>query len=126
MTPNITVPPRLCLSLHEELYLIDLNQTLYFMADDHYTHVFYFTGTKFMVPFGLSRIEERLTLLAVHHPHSFKRLGRKYIVNIATIHHINITKQQLRLQASNGKVITIEVSKPVLRELLTDISSTTT
>ena len=61
--------PRLCLNMHDELYVIDLGQTIYFMADDHYTHVYYSNGVRFMVPFGLSRVEERLALLAVHHQH---------------------------------------------------------
>lgn len=119
MTTIQTAYPRLCLSLHDELYLIDLGQTLYFMADDHYTHVYYATGTRFMVPFGLSRIEERLTLFAVHHPHPFARLGRKYIVNLSAIHNINTTKQQLTLLAANGKSVSLQISKPVLRDLLT-------
>lgn len=117
-----TANPRLCLSLYDELYLIDLGQTLYFMADDHYTHVYYSSGTRFMVPFGLSRIEERLTLFAVHHPHSFARLGRKYIVNLSAIHNISTTKQTLSLLAANGKSVSLQISKPVLRDLLTLIA----
>lgn len=108
--------------MHDELYMIDLTQTLYFMADDHYTHVYYFNGTRFMVPFGLSRIEERLAVLAVHTPHSLRRIGRKYIVNLTTVHNINITKQQLTLLPSNNKPVVLQVSKPVLRELLADMS----
>lgn len=116
-------PFSLCLSLHDELYLIDLQQTLYFMADDHYTHVFYASGLRFMVPFGLSRIEERLALQAIRHPHSFIRLGRKHIVNLAAILNVSATKQQLTLLAQGGKTVSIQVSKPVLRDLLATLSS---
>ena len=122
MTTNNLDSLRLCLNMHDELYMIDLTQTLYFMADDHYTHVYYFNGTRFMVPFGLSRIEERLAVLAVHTPHPFRRIGRKYIVNLTTVHNINITKQQLTLLPSNNKPVVLQVSKPVLRELLADMS----
>lgn len=122
MTTNNLDSLRLCLNMHDELYMIDLTQTLYFMADDHYTHVYYFNGTRFMVPFGLSRIEERLAVLAVHPPHPFRRIGRKYIANLTTVHNINITKQQLTLLPPNNKPVVLQVSKPVLRELLVDMS----
>ena len=113
---------RLCLSLYDELYMIDLSHTLYFMADDHYTHVYYTSGTHFMVPFGLSRVEERLALLAIKQPHSFMRLGRKYIVNLDAVVNINTAKQQLLLATNNGKFTTLQISKPVLRGLLTSIA----
>lgn len=119
-SPSETLP-RLCLNLHDELYLVNLEQTLYFMADDHYTHVFYANGARFMLPFGLSRIEERFIQLANHVAHPFKRLGRKYIVNTLAIHSINITKQTLTLLAAGdkeGKTQSLQISKPVLRDLL--------
>ena len=122
-SPTETLP-RLCLNLHDELYLINLEQTLYFMADDHYTHVFYANGARFMLPFGLSRIEERFIQLANHVSLPFKRLGRKYIVNTLAIHSINITKQTLTLLAGGdkeSKTQCLQISKPVLRDLLQTI-----
>lgn len=115
--------PRLCLNMHDELYVIDLGQTIYFMADDHYTHVFYSNGVRFMVPFGLSRVEERMALLAVHHHHPFKRVGRKYIVNMSLVHNVNVTKQTLTLLADNSKMLSLQVSKPVLRDLMSDFAA---
>lgn len=121
---NGNEPLRLYLNMHDELYVIDLEQTAYFMADDHYTHVYYIGGVRFMVPFGLSRIEERFVLMAVHNPHPFKRVGRKYIVNTSLIHNINVTKQTLTLMAG-GKMLALQMSKPVLRDLLTEVASET-
>ena len=95
--------PRLCLNMHDELYVIDLGQTIYFMADDHYTHVYYSNGVRFMVPFGLSRVEERMALLAVH--------------------NVNVTKQTLTLLADNSKMLSLQVSKPVLRDLMSDFAA---
>lgn len=123
MTTTSNDFPRLCLNMHDELYVIDLSMTVYFMADDHYTHVYYANGMRFMVPFGLSRIEERFALMAVHHPHPFRRVGRKYIVNMTLVHNVNVTKQTLTLLADSSKMVTLQVSKPVLRDLLADISN---
>ena len=39
---------KLCLSLHGELYVVDLSDIMCFEADDHYTHVFTSRGNSFM------------------------------------------------------------------------------
>ena len=67
-------------SVYGELYVVDLDSTLYFEADDHYTHIHYASGTHFMIPFGMAKVEaavaERLG------PGAFiVRLSRKYMVN---------------------------------------------
>lgn len=115
---------RLCFSLYDELYMVDLDQTLYFMADDHYTHVYYTSGAHFMLPFALARVEERLALLALRQPHPFQRLGRKYIVNLDAVVHLNTAKQSLLLLTATGKSVALPISKPVLRELIALMSQT--
>ena len=113
---------RLCLTLHDELYIVDLSETLYFMADDHYTHVYYISDLHFMLPIGLARIEEGLEFLGVRHPHPFKRLGRKYIINALRILNINTTKQILTLQTATDKTKVLQMPKNILRELLITIT----
>ncbi len=111
----------LYLKHHDELYLIDLSLTQYFMADDHYTYVSYSTGSNFMIPFGLKRIEE---LLESGAKDNFRRIGRKYIVNLAMIHSISTSKQQLTLMTTTGKPVVLCLSKPVLRELMDSFPET--
>ena len=113
---------RLCLTLHDELYIVDISETLYFMADDHYTHVYYISDLHFMLPIGLARIEEELEFLGVRHPHPFKRLGRKYIINALRILNINTTKQILTLQTATDKTKVLQIPKNILRELLITIT----
>ena len=100
---------------HDELYLINLSLTMYFMADDHYTHVAYSTGANFMVPFGLSRIEQLLTNMSME---SFRRIGRKYIVNLDMIHSISTSKLTLTLFTNTGKLVALRLPKHILRELM--------
>lgn len=107
------------LKRNDEFYQLDLSLTLYFMADDHYTYVLYTTGANFMIPFGLGSIEELLTSLKKE---SFKRLGRKYIVNLDVVHSISTSKQQLSLFTNTGKLVTLRLAKPVLRELMDSLS----
>lgn len=108
---------QLCFGLYDELYVIDLEQVLYFQADDHYTHVYYASGTHFMLPFGLAKVEA-----AVAAPdaggESFMRLGRKYIVNTRRVFHISTVKQVLMLSDNNGNTLSIHIPKPVLRTLI--------
>lgn len=108
---------KLRFSVYGELYVVDLNQTMYFKADDHYTHIYYTTGTHFMIPFGLSKVED-----AIHEKQlfckRFVRLGRTYIVNIGCIFHVNAMKQVLFVSDSRGINHSIHLPKPVLRTLM--------
>lgn len=107
----------LCLSAHEELYLIDLDQVLYLQADDHYTEVFYASGSHFLVPFGLVKIEAQIGTLPEARLYLL-RLGRKYIVNTHRIFRINITKELLYLTNDEGNCLSLHITKPVLRSLM--------
>ncbi len=110
--------PVLYLKHHDELYMVDLSLTLYFVADDHYTSVSYSTGANFMIPFGLNRVEELLTNMTMG---SFKRIGRKYIINLGAVHCISTSKQQLTLFTNTGKLVALRLPKSVLRELVNSL-----
>ena len=107
--------PRLVLKGHEEIFFIDLNKVLYFLADDHYAHVYYASGYHCMVPYGLSNIE---TLLQeMDDDTSFMlRLSRKYIININKLQRISTVKAAIVLLDDAGNAVTLPVSKAALRE----------
>lgn len=107
----------LCLSAHDELYIIDLDKVLYLQADDHYTDVYYTTGTHFFVPFGLGKVEARLDVMPERRS-QFLRLGRKFIINRNRIFRINTVKEQLFLADDRGNQVSLHISKPVLRSLI--------
>lgn len=108
---------QLRLSVYDELYIIDLDNAMYFMADDHYSHVYYASGTHFLIPFGLSKIEERLSAERSGDSFYYIRLGRRYIVNLHRIFYISTAKQQLILSDDHGQNHVLRISKPVLRSL---------
>ena len=105
---------RLVLLSHDELFVVDLDQVLYFLADDHYAHVYYASGTHFLVPYGLSRIEAALAAHGDGAAH-MRRMGRKYIVNTRRIFRVNTIKEQLSLSDDKGKSIALHIPKTVLR-----------
>jgi DNA-binding LytR/AlgR family response regulator len=107
----------LCLGAYDELYRIDTSQLLYFEADDHYTNVYYANGTHFVIPFGLSKVED----LVMRMPSASKqlmRLGRKYIVNTHRIFRVSTIKELIFLNDDRGKNVQLHISKPVLRGLI--------
>lgn len=107
----------LCLSAYDELYVIDLDKVLYMQADDHYTDVYYTSGTHFLLPFGLVKIESRLTSVDSER-FRLMRLGRKYIVNLRRVFRINTVKESIFLSDDLGNNISLHISKPVLRGLI--------
>ena len=90
---------------------------VYLQADDHYTDVYYTTGTHFLVPFGLGKVEARLDVMPERRS-QFLRLGRKFIINRNRIFRINTVKEQLFLADDRGNQVSLHISKPVLRSLI--------
>lgn len=112
----------LYLSAYDELYVIDLDKVLYMQADDHYTDVYYASGTHFLLPFGLVKIESRLTSVDSER-FRLMRLGRKYIVNLRRVFRINTVKESIFLSDDLGNNISLHISKPVLRSLIDSMKS---
>ena len=112
-----TTTTTLCLSAHDELYIIDLKKVIYMQADDHYTHIYYSSTTHFMVPYGLGDIESRLMNIP-RAKTQFIRLGRKFIINLTLIFRISTIKETVSLTDGNNGTVEIHVSKPVLRSLI--------
>ena len=112
---------RMCLCLYGEMYVVDLAKVMYFQADDHYTHVYYSSGTHFMVPFGLAKVEAAVSgFLGCG---SFLvRLGRGHIINIHRVFHVNTMRQELRLSDDQGSTLVLHLPKLVLRKLMSMLS----
>lgn len=113
----------LYLSAYDELYILDLSKVIYMQADDHYTDVYYSSGTHFLVPFGLIKVENCIA----ERPevsNYLLRMGRKYIVNTRRIFRINTVKELLYLTDDSGNSIPLHISKPVLRNFIDRVRQT--
>lgn len=102
--------------------MFNLNDIMFFEADDHYTHIRSSFGNKILVPFNLGSIEKNIK---ENFPYAVNivRMGRKFIINTRCIYHINATKQTVSLSDYHGRTLTLSVSKPVLRNLMEAIKS---
>lgn len=103
--------------IQKELYLLDCNNILYMQADDHYTFVYYLSGVRFMIPFGLSKVTDRI-MGNFPNQRFLVRLGRKFVVNLRAIFHVNTVKEVLLLTDNFGRNHTIHVPKDTLRDLI--------
>lgn len=102
--------------------MIDLNMIMYLQADDHYTVAYYTSGTHFLMPFGLSKVESSIAEFCGGE-HFLVRLGRKYIINKRCIFHINAIKQEIQLTDNQGERHTLHLPKLVLRKLIGSINA---
>lgn len=108
---------RVCFASHNELFVIDCEMVLYMQADDHYTHVYYRTGLHFMLPFGMSKVMEAVDK-AMGKDRFLLRFGRKYIVNLFCIFHVNTVKQTLVLADAQGRNVSLSLPKSALRAII--------
>jgi DNA-binding LytR/AlgR family response regulator len=115
MNPNLTNKLYLC--SYDELYVINLDELLYLEADDHYTNVCCTNGDSYMVPYGLSKIEQKITEKLGAGSHII-RLGRKYVINTHRLVRCSTIKEQLHLHNDLGEKVVLHISKPVLRSLI--------
>ncbi len=114
----------LCFSIYGELFRIDLENVMYFQADDHYTHVYLLSGGHFMIPFGLAKVEQAIEE-AVSSDKYHLRMGRKYIINMRSVFHVNVMKQVVQLSDNHGAVCSLQMPKPVLRTIIDAIENRT-
>lgn len=113
---------RIVLSLHNEMYVIHCDQVLYMQADDHYTHIVYTSGAKFMVPFGLSEMEKRIDDVMEGSEKYLKRFGRKHIINIRRVFHVNTVRQVVVLTDDSANNVSVSLPKNILRSIIETMS----
>lgn len=113
----------LFLSVYGELFVIHLEKVMYMQADDHYTHVYYSSECHFMVPFGLSQMEKAIVQLPDQRGAHMVRVGRKYIINMDMIYHINVLRRSINLSNWDGNSVVLEVSQAALKDLVALIQS---
>ena len=102
---------RISFSLHNELFVIDCEKVLYMQADDHQS------GLHFMLPFGMSKVTEAVEK-AMGEERFLQRFGRKFLINLRCIFHVNTVKQTLLLADAQGRNISLTLPKQTLRALI--------
>ena len=101
----------------DELYRVDINRIVYFEADGNYVNFVACGGQKGTVWTSLTQMEHLLTARIKEDASSFARIGRKYIINLNYVFHINIPRQQIVLSDGNSFTFQTCLSKESLKQL---------
>lgn len=107
------------IATRDEMYFVALPQVAYFKAEGHYTTVLFLNGTRLLLPCGLAKVREKI--LATDHPDgAFTQMGRSLLVNTEAVCCINPVKEAVILHGTHGQMLTVHVSKSVLRRVMAD------
>lgn len=108
---------KISLGTPENRIIVDTNRVAYFQSDDHYAYVYYDNNQHFMLPVGLSVIEQ--TLKSVQQDGMMLiRFGRRYIINLQKVVHINLQRKEMDLINLPTGFYTVQLSRPSLKEAM--------
>lgn len=101
----------------DELYRIDMQNIVYIEADGNYTHIVLRNEKRGTVCMSLMQMQNVLNEKLKEHAAVFARVGKRYIINLQYVYHINSLKQQLTLSDGSTFCYDICLSKEALRTL---------
>lgn len=101
----------------DELLRIDASSIAYFEADRNYTSVVLANGFKGMIGSNLAKMEQTLQSSLQEKARCFVRIGKRYIINMKYICHINVLQQYLILSDQRTFSYRLDISKDALKKL---------
>ena len=106
----------------DELLDVPLHEVVYFEAEGNWTLIYFANGIQSQVLASLSAIEILIgesIKRQTNQPHlQFIRIGRRYIINMDKIHHIDLQKHTLELTDFRFEfTYELSISKEALRKL---------
>ena len=108
----------LLFNTRDELIRVSLRHVIYFEADGNYTQIFFENGQKVTILYSLAKLETLLDEKLRGKKQPFVRIGKRYIINSASVFKINTLKQSLVLtNFDTSNVFTLSVSKEALKNL---------
>ena len=107
----------LYLNSRDEFYKVDISKIVYFEADGNYTNFVLCNKLKGVVLMNLSQMQTVLTESLKEEASIFARIGKRFIINLNYVYHIEVLRQKLTL--SDGEVFAYQlpVSKEALKKL---------
>ncbi|MCD7721942.1 MAG: LytTR family transcriptional regulator [Prevotellaceae bacterium] len=107
----------LYLNTRTELYRIETASLAYFEADGNYTSFYLRNQKRGTVTMNLARMQELLDERMKGDTGTFARVGKRHIINLAYVYHIDLPRQRLTLSDGCGFTCTLDISKEALRQL---------
>ena len=101
----------------DELLRIEASSVAYFEADRNYTFVVLANGFKGVIGSNLAKMEDTLKKSLQEKAGRFVRIGKRYIINMKYICHINVLQQYLILSDQRTFSYRLDISKDALKKL---------
>lgn len=107
----------LYLNSRDEFYKIDISKIAYFESDGNYTNFVLCNKLKGVVLMNLAQMQTVLSDTLKEEASIFARIGKRFIINLNYVYHIEVLRQKLTL--SDGEVFAYQlpVSKEALKKL---------
>lgn len=107
----------LYINSRDELYKIDIAKIVYFEAEGNYTNFVLSNKQKGAVCMNLAQMQKLINDNLHEAGAVFARIGKRYIVNLDFVYHINVLKQCITLSDGEMFDYTISISKDALKKL---------
>jgi len=101
----------------DELNRLKVDNIVYFEADGNYTTIVTTNNLKFSIGANLSKMEAGLSQRLGDDVKMFMRIGKRFIVNMSFVCHINVQRQRMILTDYTNFSYQIGVSKEALRQV---------
>lgn len=107
----------LYLNSRDEFYRVDISKIVYFEADGNYTNFVLSNKLKGVVSTNLAQMQKVLTDSLKEDASVFARIGKRFIINLAYVYHIDILRQKLILSDGENFAYQLPISKEALKKL---------
>lgn len=111
------LPKYLLINSRDELYRVDITKIVYFEANANYTIFVLPNKLKGVIGMNLAQTERLLSANLGIEASIFARIGKRFIINLNYIYHIELLKQNLTLSDGENFAYSLPISKDALRKL---------
>lgn len=114
-----TLAKYLYINTRDELHRIDCTKIVYMEGDGNYTTIVLINKMKVSVGMNLAKMQCLITNSLQDLAYSFIRIGKRFIVNVNYIHHINVLRQSLTVTDGIHFAFQLGISRAALKQLKT-------
>lgn len=107
----------LFLSSRDELYRIQVSKIVFFEADGNYTHFALCDKQRGGFGVTLAQMQKMLTDNLQEEASCFARVGKRFIINLNYVQHIEVAKGMLTLSDNSTFAFQLPIAKDALRKL---------
>ncbi len=107
----------LYLNFRDEFYRINIDRIAYFEADGNYTNIVLTNKQKGVVGMNLAQMQKLISASLKTEANRFARIGKRFIVNLNYVYHIEVLKQRLTITDGGQAAFSLPISKDALKKL---------